>query len=158
MRVYQTNEEGVFIGYAQAELSPLDLAPTDPKVEAKEVWLIPGGCVTVDPPSFGEGQRARWDRAAEEWIIEPVPEPEPDPDAPPEAPQPSRLDMAVFWSRMTDDEAEAFDAALPSLRLRRIVGALVLIDKTHPDYATIRQLVVDVTNETRADAILAPTL
>lgn len=61
MKVYQTNANGLFVGVAEADLSPIE----------DGVWLIPGGCVTVEPPEFEAGQWARWSGA--EWVIEPVP-------------------------------------------------------------------------------------
>ena len=65
MRVYQTNDEGVFVGYTVADESPLEPG----------VWLIPRGCIIEQPPTFGPPNRARWDK--NKWIIEPIPEPEP---------------------------------------------------------------------------------
>ncbi|CAM5764363.1 hypothetical protein [Bosea minatitlanensis] len=70
MRVYQTRPDGVFIGFNEADPSPLE----------EGVWLLPAGCVTVEPPSFGEGSQARWDWDAERWVVEPAgvqPDPEP---------------------------------------------------------------------------------
>lgn len=61
MQVYQTNAEGLFAGVTTADLSPLE----------EGVWIIPGGCVTVQPPEFQAGQQARW--TGDAWVIEPVP-------------------------------------------------------------------------------------
>ena len=68
-RLYQTNEEGVLVEIVDAFESP----------EEPGVYLIPRGCITVEPPSFVEGEQARWEwTSATEghWIIEPVPESE----------------------------------------------------------------------------------
>lgn len=71
--VYQTDAEGFFTGPVQADPSPLEPG----------VWLIPGGCVDVEPPALSEGQRAQWANGA--WVvIDPPPEPEPEPEPTPE--------------------------------------------------------------------------
>ncbi|MCZ8098842.1 MAG: phage tail protein [Burkholderiales bacterium] len=70
MIVYQTRPDGVFVGYVEADESPLESG----------VFLIPGLCVAEEPPEFGEGFQAR--RVDGEWVIEPVPEPEPEPTVP----------------------------------------------------------------------------
>ncbi len=73
MQVYQTNSEGVFVHATVADPDPMNDGN----------FLIPAGCVTVEPPSFGEESQARWDGSS--WIIEdrPVEEeetpPEPEP-------------------------------------------------------------------------------
>ena len=38
--VYQTNRQGIYIGVTTADPCPLE----------EGVWLIPGGCVEVEPP------------------------------------------------------------------------------------------------------------
>jgi hypothetical protein len=72
MIVYQTDENGMFIGALQADLSPLE----------DGVWLIPAGCVETAPPSFSEGQFARW--TGDIWVVEDIPTPEPEPEPAPE--------------------------------------------------------------------------
>ncbi len=49
--VYQTDHLGIYIGQAEADLSPLEPG----------VWLIPGGCVEVAPPAVPERKAAYWD-------------------------------------------------------------------------------------------------
>lgn len=49
--VYQTDQLGIYTGTTQADASPLEA----------DVWLIPGGCVEVPPPTAGEHQVPRWD-------------------------------------------------------------------------------------------------
>lgn len=56
--VYQTDNLGVYIGAAQAELSPLE----------EGVWLIPGGCVEMPPPAAPAHQAARWNGEAWELV------------------------------------------------------------------------------------------
>ena len=66
MQVYQTDQDGWFVGVGQADPDPMD----------EGNWLIPGGCVTVAPPTLAEGQRAQW--AGSGWtVVDPEPEPEP---------------------------------------------------------------------------------
>jgi hypothetical protein len=62
MLVFQTDYDGYFVGPNYADESPLEPG----------VWLIPGGCVTVEPPQFNaEIERARW--VNNEWIVELIP-------------------------------------------------------------------------------------
>lgn len=63
MQVYQTNEDGYFVGVTHAEPNQLE----------EGEWLIPGGCVTVEPPSFAKGKCAKWD--GKKWQVLPVPKP-----------------------------------------------------------------------------------
>lgn len=70
-KVYQTNDRGIFIGVTTADLSPLE----------QEVWLMPAGCVNVEPPKFNEGQLVRW--TGKTWVVEDIPPPlppEPEPE------------------------------------------------------------------------------
>jgi hypothetical protein len=57
MQVYQTDIEGFYIWTSVADPDPL----TPGK------WIIPGGCVTEQPPEVNESQRAKWSGSA--WII-----------------------------------------------------------------------------------------
>ena len=79
MIVYQTNHEGIFVGYVEADESPLEPGK----------YLLPGGCIKKEPPTFSSPNRARWDKETEDWIIEPTPEEEievQEPSILPEAP------------------------------------------------------------------------
>lgn len=49
--VYQTDEDGFYVGPATADQSPLE--PGE--------WLIPAGCVTVEPPKAPAGMACQWD-------------------------------------------------------------------------------------------------
>lgn len=57
MLVYQTNELGIYVGPVIADESPLEPG----------VWLIPGGCVEIEPPQTSVDQVAVWQAGA--WII-----------------------------------------------------------------------------------------
>lgn len=68
MKIYQTNNEGFFIGATVADPDPLN----------KNGWLIPAGCVTETPPTLLEGQRAqltngRWVVVEPEFKLPPEP-------------------------------------------------------------------------------------
>lgn len=69
MEVYQTNQDGYYVGSLLADPDPLE--PGN--------WLIPGGCVTTPPPTYGENELPVWNGS--EWQVVAV-EPEPDPNAP----------------------------------------------------------------------------
>lgn len=71
MIVYQTDHEGVYLGPVQADESPLEPG----------VFLIPAGCVEVEPPTSPEGSFARWVNGS--WVVEELPPPEPDPEPEP---------------------------------------------------------------------------
>lgn len=58
MQVYQTDRNGIFVGAAQADESPLEPG----------VYLVPAGCVLVPPPAIPAGFRAKWSGAA--WLLE----------------------------------------------------------------------------------------
>lgn len=62
-QVYQTDSEGYFIGLENSFESPLE----------PNVFLIPAGAVEVEPPSFNEGQRVKWNK--DKWEVEDIPEP-----------------------------------------------------------------------------------
>lgn len=70
--VYQTNNEGYFVGTTYADECPIE----------KGVYLIPGGCVEEAPPAVKEDQYPRL--VSGQWVVEtirpPAPEPEPTPE------------------------------------------------------------------------------
>ena len=57
MIVYQTNLQGIYIGPVMADESPLEPG----------VWLIPGGCVEVEPPAIPSGMLAVWE--GDQWSL-----------------------------------------------------------------------------------------
>lgn len=57
MKVYQTNNEGFFTGATVADPDPLDDGN----------WLIPAGCVMVEPPATGKNEAAQWTNGS--WIV-----------------------------------------------------------------------------------------
>tara|TARA_B110000902_G_scaffold160421_1_gene183664 strand:+ start:301 stop:708 length:408 start_codon:yes stop_codon:yes gene_type:complete len=68
MNVYQTNNDGVFVGITTADQDPMDESNT----------LIPAGCVETAPPTTTDEQLARWDGTA--WAVEDIPTPEAEPE------------------------------------------------------------------------------
>lgn len=55
--VYQTNQQGLYVGPVEADESPLEPG----------VFLIPGGCVLTPPPDPPENKAAQWNGAA--WLL-----------------------------------------------------------------------------------------
>ena len=55
--VYQTNRQGIYVGVTTADSCPLE----------EGVWLIPGGCVEVEPPLVPEHKAAHWNGKA--WAL-----------------------------------------------------------------------------------------
>ena len=49
--VYQLDSQGFYVGQAIADESPLEPG----------AWLIPAGCVTVEPPRAPAGMACQWD-------------------------------------------------------------------------------------------------
>lgn len=64
--VYQLDKDGVFIGLETSFESPLE----------PNVFLIPAGCVEIEPPTFKEGQYAHWEGS--KWVIKDIPIPTPE--------------------------------------------------------------------------------
>lgn len=83
--VYQTNHELVLVGTGLADESPLEPG----------VWMIPGGCVELEPPTIPPGHRARYSSGT--WIIEKLPAAAVEPEAPaqPIAPLEQQVKSAV---------------------------------------------------------------
>lgn len=67
MNVYQTNDSGYFVGVTSADQDPLD--PNN--------WLMPAGCVEIEPPAGKEGFLLLW--SGSEWSHEAIPAPKPEP-------------------------------------------------------------------------------
>jgi hypothetical protein len=65
MIVYQTDNQGFYLGPVQADESPLEAG----------VFLIPAGCVEEEPPTFSGNERPRWEGGR--WVLETIPEPQP---------------------------------------------------------------------------------
>lgn len=96
--VYQTDVDGVYVGQVAADESPLE----------PDVFLIPAGCIEVAPPSFGEGQRARW--VGNQWVIETlqVIAPEPEPELAQEEPVRDQQRYADAIQQHMDNAAQTF--------------------------------------------------
>lgn len=61
MDVFQTDQDGFFVEVTQADKDPMD----------SENWLIPAGCVKIEPPECKASQIPRWDGYS--WSIVEVP-------------------------------------------------------------------------------------
>lgn len=75
--VFQTGDNGVFIGATEADESPLEPG----------VFLIPGGCVEVAPPAANDNEIQRWTGGG--WVVEPRPV---EPEQPNEDPEPMTIE------------------------------------------------------------------
>jgi hypothetical protein len=76
--------------------------------------------------------------------------------APP--PQPYSLPVSAFWGRMTDLEAEDFDAAMSTaspLRLRRQFNSATSMASDGELFAFVRGVLVTVVTSARADELMA---
>lgn len=74
---------------------------------------------------------------------------------------PYTLPVSVFWTRMTDDEAEGFDGAMASaspLRLRRAFNSATSIISETELFLFVRTVLVGGVPATRADEIMAPSM
>lgn len=71
---------------------------------------------------------------------------------------PYELSVSVFWTRMSDTEADEFDAAMsvaPPLRLRKVFNTSQVLTSQTELFDFVRGVLVTVVSETRADEILA---
>jgi hypothetical protein len=59
MKAYQTDSQNFYIGEVNCQESPLEPG----------VFLMPGGCIDVAPPSFSENEIAYWNGSS--WEIKP---------------------------------------------------------------------------------------
>lgn len=59
MIVYQTDYDGRFVG--EIQLNKGDICPKTKK------YLIPGGCVTVEPPEIPDGKELFWQDGG--WML-----------------------------------------------------------------------------------------
>lgn len=87
--------------------------------------------------------------------------PPPAPETPEPAPLEYVLQISVFWTRMTDEEAEDFDGAMATaspLRLRRAFNSATSMTSETELFLFVRAVLVGVVSTTRADAIMAPSL
>ena len=56
MRVFQTDDQGFFLGEEKARISPLELGK----------YLVPRGCVMIPPPACGPDEWPRWNGT--DWV------------------------------------------------------------------------------------------
>lgn len=95
---------------------------------------------------------------AEEWLEDTDPEVIAFLNPPP---PPYVLPVSVFWTRMTDEEAEDFDGAMATaspLRLRRAFNSATSMTSETELFLFVRSVLVGVVSATRADEIMAPSL
>lgn len=64
-----------------------------------------------------------------------------------------------FWRRMTEAEADAVEMALAGapVRDRRMIEEAQVLDHADADFARLREAVVGMFGQARADALLAPS-
>lgn len=76
-----------FHPFTRAYLGPLVLDDSDRSPLEPGVWLIPGGCLEIEPPAPGPGQYVAEEAGA--WVLRDIPQPPASPAPPvPPAPQP----------------------------------------------------------------------
>lgn len=92
--VFQTNHELVLVGTSLADESPLEPG----------VWMIPGGCVELEPPAIPPGHRARYSSGT--WLIEPAPLPAVEPSSYDLAPAPLAEQLKVAIQAYLDQTAQ----------------------------------------------------
>lgn len=83
--VYQTDQNGFFLGVVEADESPLESG----------VFLIPAGCVETPPPELPAGMAARWVNG--KWVLETIPvapESPPEPKPEPQTQTPEQVQKA----------------------------------------------------------------
>jgi hypothetical protein len=116
MKVFQTDREGFLVGETVADPDPLDEAN----------WLIPRGCVTQEPPTLSDGQRARFIDGS--WlVVDPEPAPEVDPELPPtkaeqeakrKAAYQEEADPLFFMSQRGEATVEEWQAKVAEIKSR----------------------------------------
>lgn len=69
MRYFQTDENGIYLGAFDADVSPLEPEIMDEAggIVSPAVYLVPSGGVLIEPPVAGTHQAARYDGAA--WAL-----------------------------------------------------------------------------------------
>ena len=95
---------------------------------------------------------------AEEWLEDTDPEVIAFLNPPP---PPYVLPVSVFWTRMTDEETEDFDAAMATaspLRLRRAFNSATSMTSEAELFLFVRTVLVGVVSATRAYEIMSPSL
>lgn len=94
--------------------------------------------------------------AIRQWLIDHEGEYEILPYVPP-PPQPYSFDVASLWNRVTDDEADSFDAAIataPPLRLRKQFNLTSSMMSDSELFVWTKNVLLTVTTAARADIIM----
>lgn len=106
------------------------------------VEIIEGSSVVRD---MTDEEVSAWE-ADQEWIAEN------------NIPLPYRIGKSTPWRRMTDTEAVAVSTAIKqqSIREQMIYDAASYIDSGDPLFDTLKQVLVALFGEKRADELLAP--
>ncbi len=113
--VYQLDEDGYLMGHTEADESPLEPG----------VFLIPGGCVEVEPPEGKADHLLRF--VGGEWAYEEIPkQEEPAPEDDPQEPDPLTADQVTALRRF------AYAAESDPLKTEAEYDAIVSGEK--PDY------------------------
>lgn len=110
--VSQLDDAGYFVGPALADANPMEPG----------AFLIPGGCVELEPPQVEPGKRYRNEAGA--WVAEAIQEPQPEPEQAPDR----RAEIL--------DQLAAIDAA--SIRPAREVAAALAEGKPAPQFAAAK--------------------
>lgn len=138
------SDSRVYTGPTEADESPLE----------EGVWLYPAHTTETEPPEFREGfnrvfKEDNWDY--EEIVIPEEPEPEPEPD-------PVTILYPVdLWTRVTDAEAEAIEAAMltQSVRLQNIFKSASSYRSDHELWGILTGMTTQLFGAERAAEILA---
>lgn len=115
--VFQLDDEGYFMGPTEADESPLEPG----------VFLVPGGCIEVEPPKVKTGHILRF--LDDAWTHEKIPAQEPDqiPDTGPEDPSPPTAEQTFALRRY------AYSAESDPIKTEADYDAIVSGNK--PDYS-----------------------
>ena len=167
--VYQMNVDGYYVGPTIADASPLVRIGTTVVYwngnPATVEWLIPGGCVEVEPPALPDGKSAKWNGSGWDIVDPPADALPPIPDAPvapeplgAEPKTPTRVYKSQVWLRATDEEADEIEAALKAApaRLRGLWNDSMYFDVTDPLFGQIKGPFVAAFGEERTAYLLEP--
>jgi len=119
--VYQTDQNGKYVG--PIELNESDISPLD------GVWLIPGGCVEVEPPTVGENQYLVWN--GQTWEIHEIPQ-EPEPASIPPTKDQLLIQLDAQYQYQFNELKLAWVAA-------QLDGNTALVNELQTEYQALKQ-------------------